>query len=94
MEEIHHKGETILRLGVCLTLSLALYYGGEKLCTAQEIPLWERHRPWLEENRVQAIATLTALLFGISLVALPSKKEEDCPPEDFIPYEDYQPCEE
>lgn len=86
--ELHAKGDTLIRLGICFGLSLALYYGGEKLCTAHEIPLWERHRPWLEENRVQSIATLTALLFGISLVLLPSQKEEE--PE---PLSDYEPCD-
>lgn len=93
MEETHQKVGTLFRLGICLGLSIALYYGGEKVCTAHEIPLWEKHRPWLEENRVQSIVTLTALLFGLSLILFPSKEEEE-PSLDCDDFSNYEPCQE
>lgn len=91
MELKSEKGETLTRLVICLVLSSLLYLGGEWLCSAHKIPLWEEYHPWLEDNKVQAIAVLTAVLFGLSLLVLPladGEEGEDCIQEDI-----FQPCE-
>lgn len=77
MELKGNKQEMVTRLAVCVVVALILYYGGEKLCTLAKIPLWEQYRPWLEQNRIQAIAIAAAVLFGISLAVLPLSGQED-----------------
>lgn len=89
MELTSEKGSTVTRLVICLALAWGLYFGGNWLCTHQDIPLWERYHPWLEENKVQAIAVMAAVLFGVSLLLCPLEGEElDCPSEDI-----FEPCE-
>lgn len=80
--------ETVTRLAICLVLAVLLYLGGEWLCSTHEIPLWETYHPWLEENKIQAIAVMTAVIFGLSLLVLPLEKvaEEVCE-------ELFEPCE-
>lgn len=67
------KQEMVTRLAICVVAALILYYGGEKLCTAFQLPYWEQYRPWLEKNRIQAVAVVAAVLFGVSLAVLPLK---------------------
>lgn len=93
MEFQKDKQELATRLAVCVVAALALYYGGEKLCTALKLPLWEQYRPWLEKNRVQAVALVAAALFGLSMAAFPLSpgeqggEEAGCQ----VP-EGYEPC--
>jgi len=79
------KQAVIKRLAICLVIALALYYGGEKLWEAGTLPIWEKCRPWLNQNKIQAIALVTAALFGISLTVWPLESAPDsvgCPPPD------------
>lgn len=84
--ELGEKRETITRLAICVVIALVLYWGGKKLCAGKEFPLLEKYGPWLEENKIQAIAIAAAVLFGISLAVFPLKKGEAQPPE-FCPPE-------
>ncbi len=89
MELASEKSGTITRLAICLVVASALYFGGIWLCGHRDIPLWETHRPWLEENKVQAIAVMAAVLFGVSLFLAPLEEEgETCPVEEI-----FEPCE-
>lgn len=78
----------ISRLAVCVVLALMLCYGGEKICNALKPSFWEKWRPWLEKNRIQAAAVVAAVLFGASLALFPLPPE----PEEGLPG-DYEPCE-
>ncbi|MCI8477844.1 MAG: hypothetical protein HFE97_05775 [Oscillospiraceae bacterium] len=81
------KQAVVTRLGLCIVAALVLYQIGEKVCTSFGLPYWEQYRPWLEKNRVQAVAIVTAVLFGLSLAVLPLERREPPvpPPEEFIP---------
>ena len=74
--ELHlDKQALVIRLGLCVVVALALYQAGEKLCTVLGLPYWEQYRPWLEKNKVQALAVVTAVLFGLSLVVVPLERQ-------------------
>ena len=93
MELKGNKQEMVTRLAVCVVVALILYYGGEKLCAAAKLPLWEQYRPWLEQNRMQAIAIVAAVLFGVSLAVLPLSGQEaaaQAPPPESQPCGDYE----
>ena len=84
------KQALVTRLAVCLVVALILYYGGEKVCAALKLPAWESLHPWLEKNRIQALAIATAALVGASLALFPLDQghgEGDGAPEG------YEPCQ-
>lgn len=80
------SGERTTRLAVCVVIGVAVVYAAEKLCEGKDIPLWEKYGPWITENRIQAIAVLSAVLYGISLALWSEEK----PPA--VPEEGYSPC--
>lgn len=88
------KQELVTRLAVCVVAALVVYYGGEKLCTALELPFWEQYRPWLEKNRIQAVALVAAALFGLSLAVLPLEGQgaRTAAPEETAP-DGFEPCQ-
>lgn len=69
------NSELTARLAVCVVAAVAAVYGLEKLCEGKNYPLWEKYGPWLKANKLQAIALLSALLYGLSQ-ALPMKPAE------------------
>ena len=69
--------DTLTRLGVCVVVSVALLYGAEALLDGKSIPLWEKYGPWILENKVQAIAVLAAVLYGVSLAVWPEEKKPE-----------------
>ena len=69
--------DTLTRLGVCVVVSVALLYGAEALLDGKSIPLWEKYGPWILENKVQAIAVLAAVLYGVSLALWPEEKKPE-----------------
>lgn len=71
MELKGDKAELAVRLACCVVAALILYYGLEKLLEKHPIPELEPYRPWLAENKVQAIAAAAAVLFGASLALFP-----------------------
>lgn len=91
MQTEKERQPVVTRLALCVVLALVIGYGGEKVCTALKLPIWETCRPWLEKNRVQAVAVVAALLFGASLALFPlppeAERGEDIP-------EGYEPCGE
>lgn len=92
MESKESKQELITRLACCVVAALILYYGVDKMGDKLKVPLLDQYRPWLEQNKVQAIAIAAAVLFGISLVVFPQKGEEQglsggAPEETYIPVE-------
>ena len=101
--ERKEKQETVTRLAICVVVALMIYFGGERLCASMKLPLWEKYRPWLEQNKIQAIAIVAAVLFGVSLAVFPLKRgggegpgfipgEAECEPPG-PPDGDYEPCE-
>ncbi len=76
MELKGDKTELAARLVCCAVAALILYYGLEKLLEKGAIPQLEPYRPWLADNKVQAIAVAAAVLFGASLALFPL---EDAP---------------
>ena len=74
-------GDKMTRLAVCAVVAVAVIYAVEKLCEGKDIPLWKQYGPWIQQNQVQAVAVLAAVLYGASLAlwpeALPAKKEEE-----------------
>ena len=56
MESKESKQELITRLACCVVAALILYYGVDKMGDKLKVPLLDQYRPWLEQNKVQAIA--------------------------------------
>ncbi len=66
------------RLAVCAVIGVGIVYAAERLCAGKNIPLWEKYGPWITENRVQAVAIVAAVLYGVSLALWP--EEGQTPP--------------
>ncbi len=80
--------DPMARLALCAVVAVAAVYAGEKLCEGKSWPLWEKYGPWILENRVEAIAILAAVLYGISLALWPEGKTPTIDVE-----EGFEPCE-
>lgn len=95
MEHKPDKQALATRLAICVVAALILYYGGEKICKMLKLSLWEQFRPWLEKNKIQAVATVAAVLFGISLAIFPLESKKPLPEGDGCdlgPDDGYTPC--
>ncbi len=62
------------RLAVCAVIGVGLVYAAEQLCAGKNIPLWEKYGPWIKENKVQAVAIIAAVLYGVSLALWPQER--------------------
>jgi len=73
--------ELLTRIAICVVAALMIYYVGDKISSQFQFGLWEKYRPWLEENKIQAVAVVAAILFGVSMAAfpLPSEQKEEEP---------------
>lgn len=67
------KGDLMTRLAVCAVIGIGVVYAAEQLCTGKNIPLWEKYGPWVLENKIQAVAIVAAVLYGVSLALWPEK---------------------
>lgn len=85
--ERRQTGEQLTRLVVCAVIAVAAVYATEKLCEGKSYPLWEKYGSVLTESKVQTIAVLTAVLYGLSLALLPEKKLDET-----VQEEDFTPC--
>lgn len=70
-------GGTLTRLAVCVAAATALVCVADDLCQGKDWPLWEKYGPWLKENKVQAIAILAAVLYGLWSALAPRQDTED-----------------
>ena len=61
------SGGTLTRLAVCAAVAAAAVTAAVGLCEGKDWPLWEKYGPWIRENKVQAIAILAAVLYGLWL---------------------------
>ena len=86
MDWKQEKPQTLARLALCVIIAAAVYAAADKF--GDKLPLPERCRPWLEKNKVQAIAVLAAVLFGLSLIILPSPRQAQTVP----PPEPHESC--
>lgn len=75
MDFKENKQETITRLACCVVAALILYYAFEKYGDHLNIPVLDQYRPWLAQNKVQAIAIAAAVLYGVSLAVFPLEKK-------------------
>lgn len=66
-----NKQEMITRLAICVVAALILYYAVTEFGGKLKIALLDQYRPWLVENKIQAIAVVAAVLFGASLAVFP-----------------------
>lgn len=82
-------GERMTRLALCVVIGVAVVYATVKLCEGKNIPLWEKYGPWITANQVQAIAVLSAVLYGVSLALWPEGNPPAATPQDMG---GYQPC--
>ena len=69
------KGDSMTRLAICAVLAIGAVYAAQQLCEGKHWPLWEKYGPWITENKVQAIAVLAAVLYGLSLALWPEKDQ-------------------
>ena len=69
------KGDSMTRLAICAVLAIGEVYAAQQLCEGKHWPLWEKYGPWITENKVQAIAVLAAVLYGLSLALWPEKDQ-------------------
>lgn len=88
MEFPAEKQALASRAAICAAAAWVLYRSGGPICAALKLTLWEEHRPWLEKNKVQAVAIVAAVLFGLSLALFPVGEEVPPPPEGFCPCEE------
>ncbi len=72
------KGDLMTRLAVCAVIGIGIVYAAEQFCAGKHIPLWEKYGPWVTENKVQAVAIVAAVLYGVSLALWP--EEGQTPP--------------
>lgn len=66
--------EPMTRLVICAVVAAAAVYAAERLCQGKDWPLWVKYGPWIQENRIQAIAILAAVFYGASLALWPEEK--------------------
>ncbi len=96
MEQKPEQQKTLTRLVLCAILAAALYAALNQF--GERIPQLAPFRPWLAENKIQAIAVGAAVLFGASLLLFPLEAAEIPPPpsgEDGGPCAGYErTCEE
>ncbi len=78
MELGQDKQQTITRLAICVVIAVVLYAALDKL--GGGIPKLAPYKPWLEQNKVQAIAIAAAVLFGASLAVFPLEEPAAPPP--------------
>ena len=76
-EQKKGPADSMTRLALCAVIAAAAVYAGEKLCEGKHWPLWEKYGPWILENKVQAIAVLAAVLYGVSLAVWPEEKKPE-----------------
>lgn len=86
MEAKPEKQKTLGRLALCVILAAGLYAVLDQFGGA--VPQLEPCRPWLRENKVQAIAIGAAVLFGASLLLFPLGEEER-----FVPPPEEDACD-
>ncbi len=79
MEEKQSSQQTVARLALCVILAVGLYAALDKL--GGGIPQLAPYRPWLERNKVQAIAITAAVLFGLSLAVSPLDRAHEASPD-------------
>lgn len=87
MDFKENKQESVTRLAICAVAALILYSAADKLSEGGKLPVPETYLTWLKENKVQAIAIIGAVLFGISLALWPLEKKEELPPDPCMGYE-------
>ncbi|MPM55802.1 hypothetical protein SDC9_102599 [bioreactor metagenome] len=77
MEELSgDKKELLTRIAVCVVAALVLYYILDEASEKVHLDILVKYRPWLKENKVQAIAVIAAVLFGLSLAMWPMEEEK------------------
>ncbi len=69
--------ELLTRIAVCAMAAYMIYYSGNRLSEQFHIEALEKYRPWLDENKIQAIAVMTAVIFGASLSLFPLPVQEN-----------------
>ena len=67
--------ELLTRIAYCVVAALVIYYAGDKVSGLHRLELLDKYKPWIEENKIQAIAVVTAVLFGLSLAFFPIPPE-------------------
>jgi len=76
MEELTgDKKELLTRISVCVVAALVLYYILDEASEKVHLDILMRYRAWLKDNKVQAIAVIAAVLFGLSLALWPMEEE-------------------
>ncbi len=91
MEKKLSDQDTAAKLIGCAAAALAVYYGLQKLLEKGALPVLEPYRPWLEKNKLQAIALIAALLFALTLLLPPGEKGKA--PSSPDPCQGYEPVE-
>lgn len=87
MDFKENKQESMTRLAVCVVAALLVYSAADKLAEGGKLPIPERYLCWFQENKVQAIAVIGAVIFGLSLALWPVEKKEEEPPDPCCGYE-------
>ncbi len=82
-------GEGMTRLALCAVVGIGVIYAAEKLCQGKDFPLWQKYGPWITQNRVQAIAIVAAVLYGVSLALWPEGEQPPKP----APDDGFTPCQ-
>ncbi len=77
MEELTgDKKELLTRIAVCAVAAIILYYILDETSEKVHLDILVKYRPWLKENKVQAIAVIAAVLFGLSMAMWPLEEEK------------------
>jgi hypothetical protein len=76
--------ELLKRIAYCVAAALVVYYAGNSVSEQYHFQLLEKYQPWMEENKIQAIAFLSAVFFGVSLALFPIPQEDKLSEPDFL----------
>lgn len=76
MEFKDDKQAAMTRIAICVVAALLLYGAAEKLADSGKLNIPEKYLCWFRDNKMQAIAVIAAVLYGVSLAMWPLEKKE------------------
>ncbi len=75
--------ELLTRIAICVVAAFIVYYAGDRISDQFHFSFLDKSKPWLAENKIQVVAVVAAILFGISMAAFPLPSEQTAEEPDF-----------
>lgn len=81
---MENNQELLKRIAYCVAAALVVYYAGDSISEQFHFQLLDKYHPWVKENKIQSIAVISAVFFGISLALFPIPQENKLNEPDFL----------